>query len=207
MALAGSRAEVGGFMSKVQRSLTAILGIVSLVAMVGLANAQGKGKEKEKQKVEKEKVEKEKVEKGKGEKQKGKGEAKAKPQHISGKQLLGDKIKTNGKHVLDQRGKYTATATVRGGKIAGINVKHSEKGDVPVTKYKTRKKMASKPGEAGGFSLASNRHGVLAQLQDLGTTYIGYAYIDEYGEEYIYWFPVEMIYDGDTGAIEYVVLD
>jgi hypothetical protein len=181
-------------MTRVQRSLTAILTIVGLIAMVGFADAQGKGKGKEK--------EKEKVEKEKG-KEKGKG----KHQHLSGPQLLGDKIKTNGKHAFDQRGKFTATATVRDGKIAGIGVKHSEKGDVPVTKYKTRKKMASKAGEAGGFSLASNRHGVLAQLQDLGTTYIGYAYIDEYGEEYIYWFPVEMIYDGDTGAIEYVVLD
>ena len=35
-------------------------------------------------------------------------------------------------------------------------------------------------------------------------TYIGYAYYDDYGDEQIYWFPVDMIYDGDTGAIEYV---
>ena len=48
---------------------------------------------------------------------------------------------------------------------------------------------------------------MLAQTQDLGMTYIGYSYFDEYGDEYIYWFPYEMIYDGDTGAVEYVPLD
>jgi hypothetical protein len=43
-----------------------------------------------------------------------------------------------------------------------------------------------------------------AQDQDLGIVYIGYAYIDDDGNEEIYWFPEEMILDGDTGAIEYV---
>ena len=180
-------------MLRVHRSLTVILGIVSLIAIVGLADAQAKGKAKEKGKEKEKVVEKEK--------------AKGKHHHLSGKELLGEKIKTNGKHVFNTNGKYTATATVRGGKIAGINVKHSEKGEVAVTKYKTKKRMAAKAEEADGISLVSYHHGVLAQIQDLGTTYIGYAYTDEYGDEYIYWFPVEMIYDGDTGAIEYVALD
>ena len=38
----------------------------------------------------------------------------------------------------------------------------------------------------------------------MGTTWIGYAYIDDNGDEQIYWWPYEMIYDGDTGAVEYV---
>ena len=42
------------------------------------------------------------------------------------------------------------------------------------------------------------------QLQDLGIVYIGYSYYDEYGNEVIYWYPYDMIYDGDTGAIEYI---
>ena len=45
---------------------------------------------------------------------------------------------------------------------------------------------------------------ILAQAQYVGTTYIGYSYIDDYGDEVIYWFPYDMIYDGDTGAIECV---
>ena len=167
-------------MVRTLRYLVAILAVVGLIAMVGSADAQGKGK--------------------------GKGKGKAKHSHLSGQQMLGDKIKTNGNHVIHKNGKHTVSVTVKDGKVAGVNVKHSEKGDVPVTKYKTKKKMAAKTGEANGFSLVSSR-GMLAQIQDLGMTYIGYAYIDDYGDEYIYWFPYEMIYDGDTGAIEYVALD
>ena len=83
--------------------------------------------------------------------------------------------------------------------IAGVSVKHSKKGDVPVKKYKTKKKMA----QTEGLRYASYN---LAQYQDIGTTYIGYAFIDDNGDEQIYWFPYEMILDGDTGAIEYVPL-
>jgi hypothetical protein len=36
--------------------------------------------------------------------------------------------------------------------------------------------------------------------------YIGYSYIDDQGNEEIYWFPAEEIYDADTGAVEYVPL-
>ena len=168
-------------MVHVHRCLVGVLAVIGLIAMVGLADAQGKGKGQAK-------------EKGKG-----------KHHHLSGQQLLGDKIKTNGNHVIHKNGKYTASATVRDGKVAGVSVKHSEKGDVPVTKYKTNKKMATKTGEPYGISLASYR-GMLAQTQDLGMTYIGYAYTDEYGDQYIYWFPYEMILDGDTGAIDYVPL-
>jgi hypothetical protein len=46
----------------------------------------------------------------------------------------------------------------------------------------------------------------VAQMQDLGTEYIGYSYIDDQGNEEIYWFPAEEVYDADTGAVEYVPL-
>ena len=128
------------------------------------------------------------------------GPAVAKKQdHHSGKDLLGDKIKSNGKHVLHKRGPHTVSVDVSNGKIAGMSVKHDKKGDVPVKKYKTSKKMA----ETDGFRFASYP-GMVAQAQSLGTIYIGYAYIDDYGDEQIYWWPYEMILDGDTGAIEYV---
>jgi hypothetical protein len=119
--------------------------------------------------------------------------------------ITGNKIKTNGNHVIHTAGKYITSVTVRDGKVAGVNVKHSEKGDVPVKKYKTTKKMATKTGASNGFSLVSYP-GMLAQVQDLGMTYIGYSYTDDYGNENIYWFPYEVIYDGDAGAIEYVPL-
>jgi hypothetical protein len=165
-------------MVRAHRYLVALLVVIGLIAMVGLADAQGKGS--------------------------GKGKGKGKHNHLSGQQLLGEKIKTNGNHVIQKAGKHTVSVTVKDGKVAGVNVKHSERGDVPVTKYKTTKKMATKMGESNGISLVSYSN--MEQSQDLGMTYIGYAYIDDYGDEYIYWFPYEMIYDGDTGAIEYVPL-
>jgi hypothetical protein len=117
---------------------------------------------------------------------------------MSGKDLVGDKIKQNGKHKIHTHGKFATSVDVKNGKIAGVSVNNADKGDVPVTKYKTNKKMAS--ATTSGIQLASY---ALAQDEYLGTMWIGYAYIDDYGEEIIYWFPYDMILDGDTGAIDY----
>lgn len=120
-----------------------------------------------------------------------------KAHHHDGKSLLGEKIKTNGHHVIDKKGAHTVSVEVRDGKVAGLHVKHAKKGEVPVTKYKTSQKMA----RADGPRYAPF---VLAQLEYVGTTWIGFAYVDEYGFEEIYWFPYDMILDGATGAIDYV---
>jgi hypothetical protein len=125
-----------------------------------------------------------------------------KAKHTDGKKLVGDKIKKNGKHELHKNGKHTASVEVQNGKIRGVSVKHAEKGDVPVKKYKTRKKPENMAQASAGGLMPVNL--VLAQAYSLGETWIGYAYIDDWGDEVIYWFPYEMIYDGDTGAIEYV---
>jgi hypothetical protein len=45
----------------------------------------------------------------------------------------------------------------------------------------------------------------LASLQAQSTSVI--SYVDDEGNEEIYWFPVEEIYDGDTGAVEYVPIN
>ncbi len=133
----------------------------------------------------------------KDDKAKGNGKGKGKAKHKNGKQLLGDKIKKNGKHVLETNGPNTVSVDVKDGKIAGMNVKHSKKGELPVRKYKSTTKMAS----ADVMQYASMQH---VQLQQLGTVWIGFAYYDDYGYEEIYWYPYDMIYDGDTGAIEYI---
>jgi len=54
--------------------------------------------------------------------------------HESGKSLLGNGIKQNGHHKLESHGKFSASVDVSGGKIAGVQVKHDDLGDVPVTK-------------------------------------------------------------------------
>jgi hypothetical protein len=141
--------------------------------------------------------------KDKGQDQKGQKDANAskeKKQHkyFSGKDLVGDNIKKIGSHKIHEHGKYAAFVNASNGKITGVNVKHPEKGDVPVTKYKTTTKMAQ--ASTGGIQLASY---ALAQSQYVGTLWIGYAFVDDWGYEVIYWFPYDMIYDGDTGAIWY----
>jgi hypothetical protein len=118
--------------------------------------------------------------------------------HHDGKAMLGEKLKTDGHHEIHKKGPYHTSVEVKGGKIAGVHVKHETKGDIPVTKYKTNKKMA----QAGGRLVYASLNSV--QYQDMGTVYIGYAYVDDYGEEEIYWFPYDMIVDGDTGAVEYI---
>ena len=118
--------------------------------------------------------------------------------HHDGKQMVAEHLKHDGHHEIHRKGKYHTTAEVRGGKIAGIHVKHEETGDIPVTKYKTHQKMALFGGQARYASF------LLAQMQDMGTVYIGYSYVDDYGEAETYWFPYDMILDGDTGAIEYI---
>jgi ribosomal protein L21 len=123
--------------------------------------------------------------------------AKAKADHRDGKQLLGENVKTNGDHVIHKKGAYTVSAEVKDGKIAGVHVKHAKNGDVPVKKYKTNKNMA----QAAGHQFASF---LSSQDQYLGTVWIGYAYVDQYGVETIYWFPYDMILDGITGAVDYV---
>jgi len=118
--------------------------------------------------------------------------------HHDGKQLVADKIKHEGRHEIDRKGQYSAAVDVKNGKIAGMHVKHDTKGEVPVKKYKTNKDMAK---ESGGFKTTAF---IKTQAQYLGSTWIGYAYVDDFGNEEIYWFPYDMILDGDTGAVEYV---
>lgn len=132
---------------------------------------------------------------------KGKGKGKKKEHHHnSGKDKLGDKIKQNGNHVIDKKGEATVSVDVKDGKVAALHAKHAKKGELTVKKYKTNKKMAA--ATSGIHMVAYDT--MQAQAYSLGTTWIGYYYIDDYGYEEIYWYPVEMIYDGDTGAIDYV---
>lgn len=124
--------------------------------------------------------------------------AKGKANHHNGKNLVGDKLKTNGNHVIDKNGPHTVSVDVKDGKIAGMHVKHDKKGELQVKKYKSSKKLAQ---ARSGFVQVG-----YMQVQDqyLGTTWIGYAYYDDYGDEQIYWYPYDMILDGVTGAVEYV---
>jgi hypothetical protein len=124
-----------------------------------------------------------------------------KQNHHDGHRLVAEKLKTDGHHDIEKRGHYASSVESKGGKIAAFHVVHDTKGNIPVKKYKTNKKMA----QATGWHLT---YASFAEPQDtdLGTVYIGYSYVDDDGNEEIYWFPAEEILDGDTGAVEYVPL-
>ena len=133
------------------------------------------------------------------------GTAFAKHQHHNGQQLLGNKINMNGKHDLHKVGDHTVSVQVDNKKIAGLTVAHRTKGNVAVKKYKTSKKMAQgndldAPMENAGLVQAASY-----QLAQSAIVYIGYAFSDGI-DEYIYWFPAEMIVDPFTGAVDYVPL-
>jgi hypothetical protein len=176
-------------MNRILNGIAVLMAAASLAATDGSLFAQGKGKDKDKDKQEQGNA--------KGGKDDKPQKAK-KHKHENGKNLVGDKVKANGKHKFHENGKHSAFVDVKDGKIAGVNVKHAEKGDVPVKKYKTRQKMAD--AAVNGWQPVSMQK---VQQTYMGTTWIGYAYYDDYGDEVIYWFPYEMVYDGDTGAIEY----
>lgn len=137
-----------------------------------------------------------------------------KQEHHSGKDLLGEKIKHGGKHVLHKKGPHTVAVDVKDGKIAGMTVTHDTKGNVPVKKYKANKKMAAMDYKSNNNMAVTDgsridglhlvAYNELAQAYSTGVTYIGYAYIDDYGDEQVYWWPYEMIYDPWSGTTEYV---
>lgn len=172
-------------MKRIGTLFTVFLAAFGIAAAGTTAWAQGKGRDKQE----------ERQAQGKEKK------AKKQHKHKDGKALLGDRIKQNGRHKIDQNGKFSTFVETHNGKIRSVKVNHADRGEVKVTKYKTNRKMAEAP--ATGIVPVNL---ILAQsgTQYLGQTWIGYSYIDEYGDEVIYWFPYDMIEDLDTGAIEYV---
>jgi hypothetical protein len=132
------------------------------------------------------------------------GSAFAEHNHHDGAKLLGNKLATNGKHELHKVGEHTVHVHVQNKKIAGISVMHRTKGDVPVKKYKTSKKMV----RIDYVPVAAETNGRLLQPADYRVaqttiTYVGYSFFDGTTEQ-IYWYPVEMVVDPVTGAVDYI---
>jgi hypothetical protein len=135
------------------------------------------------------------------------GPAFAKQDHHDGAKLLGGRIGTDGKHEIHKNGEHAVHVHVQGKKIAGVSVTHRTKGEVPVKKYKSAKKMVQGDGyihlgveTAGGLVQRADY-----QVAQAGVVYVGYSYIDPVtGIETIYWFPAVMVVDPLTGAVDYV---
>jgi hypothetical protein len=122
----------------------------------------------------------------------GVAEAKKKSKHHDAHAMTKQHLGKDGHHEIHKNGKHTASAEVKGGKIKSFHVKHATKGDVAVRKVKSKTKVAM---------LDSN-----APVEaDTVYAYDGYCYddADEDGEV-CYWYPVEVVIDDFTGAVEYV---
>ncbi len=134
------------------------------------------------------------------------GSASAKHNHNSGPQLVGNRLNTNGKHEIHKVGEHTVSVHIENKKVADVSVTHRTKGNVAVKKYKTTRKMAQgkeidAPVEMNGSLVRPAGY----QVAQAGIVYIGYSFFDGV-DEYIYWFPAEMVVDPFTGAVDYVPL-
>jgi hypothetical protein len=129
--------------------------------------------------------------------------------HHDGAKMLGEKINTDGKHELHKGTAHTVFVHVRGKKIAGVTATHKTKGELPIKKYKSSKKMV----QGDGFNqMAVEGDGGLVQRVDFRVAQapgdivsVGYAVTDpETGITEIYWYLATMVIDPLTGAVDYV---
>ncbi len=111
-----------------------------------------------------------------------------KKNHKEARGLLGDKLKKNGKHKIDKAGRIEVSADVSNGKVVSLSATDPGKGNLPVRKVKSKKKLAEM---APGVILAQMQ---LAQYSDY---YYGY-WFDDGIDEWYYWFTVDVIIVDDT---------
>ena len=115
--------------------------------------------------------------------------AKKKQQHHkNGHGLAKGILKQNGRHQIDKAGQASVSADVNNGKVTAMSASHPQKGNLPVRKVKSRKKMAEV--DLPRVRLAANAEAIqLAQ----GEVYY-YAWVFDDGvDEYYYWYPVEVV--------------
>jgi hypothetical protein len=106
--------------------------------------------------------------------------------HANGHNLLGGKLKQNGKHEVGKAGKETVTAEVSNGKVTNMSA-----GSLPVQKVKSTKKMAGLDGST--VQVAANGPVQLAQVEYY------YAYGFDTGDDvYYYWYPASDVVVTDT---------
>lgn len=104
--------------------------------------------------------------------------AKGPHRHYNGHDLLGAKLKQNGKHEVGKAGKETVIAEVNNGKVTAMSA-----GSLPVAKVKTNKKLA----RSGSANVHLAAFGDM-QLAQAGDWYYGYC-IDWVDYVDCYWFP------------------
>jgi hypothetical protein len=173
-------------MHKLYMTMIACAGLVigSLAgADLALAKDESKGpsgqdKQQEKQQDKGDKDQKKKAQKG---------------SHKKAKDLLGAKLKQDGKHNVGKAGKHDVKADVKKGKVVDMTA-----GDLPAHRVKTKQKMAGVDG--GLIRLASNGPMQIAQGYD--DWYYGFCFDDGY-DYYCYWYTADEVYYEDYAWDDY----
>ena len=109
--------------------------------------------------------------------------------HLNGKDLLGERIKKNGKHKIHTTGKKVDVfADVSSGKVIAVTA-----AGMQVKKVRSRQKLAE---ASPGIMLAN------MQLAQADVYYYGYWVYDDV-TDYYYWFPADYVIV-DSSWIDYV---
>ena len=108
--------------------------------------------------------------------------------HKNGHTLLGAKLKQNGKHQIDTLGKAAVTAEVKDGKVVGMAATDPQKGNLPVRKLKSNKKMAS----ADPSIIAVALTGDTPELVQAVVVYYAWCF-DDGIDYYCYWYPADVV--------------
>ena len=116
--------------------------------------------------------------------------------HKNGHDLLGGGLKQNGKHQIDKIGSAAVTAEVSNGKVVTMTATDPQKGNLPVRKLKSHKKMASL---ATSVLLASSG----GEPQYLAQDVVYYAWCFDDGVDlWCYWYPADVVIV-DAGWTDY----
>src|SRR5262249_2521749 len=128
-----------------------------------------------------------------------KQESGKKHQHKNGQSLLGAKLKQNGRHEIDKAGQATVSAEVNNGKVTAMSATHTQKGNLPARKVKTRQRMEGirTQGVRGAANVEGDQ---LAQT----VVYTSYGWCFDDGlDVYCYWYPADAVIV-DTSWVEFV---
>jgi len=120
---------------------------------------------------------------------KKKQESGKKHQHKNGHNLIGAKLRQNGRHQIDTAGQATVSAEVSNGKVTGMSASHPQKGNLPARKVKSRQKMAE---------MEPQRVRVAANVEDTqlaqAVVYTSYGWCFDDGlDVYCYWYPADVV--------------
>ena len=120
-----------------------------------------------------------------------------KKHHKNGHNLLGGKLKQNGRHQVDKAGQAAVSAEVNNGKVTAMSANHPQKGNLPARKVKSRRKLAEM--EPQRVRVAANVEGI--QFAQALVYYYGWCF-DDGLDEYCYWYPADVVIV-DNSWVEY----